>query len=79
MIRHIHINATISWLSILENIIDHGKYISPRGQETLEILHNSSSFNMEYPIVLFPDRKLNYSFMAAEAIWILANTFSVLW
>jgi len=56
----------------LENILDEGFNVSPRGQQTKEILNYS--FTLEDPLkcVLESEaRGLNYAFMVAEWLWIL--------
>lgn len=50
-----------------------GVMVKPRDMMTKEILHNTFAFSMLRPVVAVPERKLNYSFMAAEALWILAG------
>lgn len=74
---HHYPNATDAWLHILTSIIASGQSVHPRGKETLEILHNSVSFNMNYPVVMSEPRKLSYIFMAAEAYWILGGDNTV--
>ena len=45
----------------------------PRDMETMEILSYTSIVDMTSPIVTLKARKLNYSFMNAEAAWILSG------
>jgi thymidylate synthase len=57
--------------------MDHGKQVSPRGQSTLEIQHASKSFDMRYPVVDCPPRKISRKFLSGEAYWILTGDDSV--
>lgn len=52
-----------------------GEPVSPRDQDTIELLGYSSTFNMAYPIVTVTERiKGNYfGFLYGEAHWILAG------
>ena len=62
--------ANDAWLSILSKLVDFkdGKAtISPRGQKTFERLAVHEEFDMNFPVCYHQDRKLNYSFAAAEA------------
>jgi thymidylate synthase len=61
-----------AWRNLLHRIMEHGTEVSPRGQLTKEILHtNLVQVDMARPVVMTPERKLNYRFMCAEALWIL--------
>ena len=62
-----------TWLDALEDIIFHGHYSTPRGMVTREILHRTIQVDMRKPVLMVPNRKLNYQFMAAEALWILSG------
>lgn len=62
------------WHNTLWRIREYGLVSSPRGINTWEILSNLTSFDMHYPVVVNPDRKLSYKFMAAEASWVLAGS-----
>jgi thymidylate synthase len=50
-----------------------GFEVAPRGMRTLELAQHTTSFDMSRPVVLCPGRKLSYTFLAAEALWILAG------
>lgn len=63
-------NATEAWEMLLATIIEHGSHVSPRGQHTLEVLHQSAKFDSRYPIVTNPRRKLSKKFLTGEAVWI---------
>jgi len=63
-----------AWRNQLARIIEHGRETSPRSQDTLEILQDTNiHIDMNSPVVTTPDRKLNYRFMCAEALWILGG------
>lgn len=64
---------TMAWKQLVAQLIGQGTQVAPRGQTTLEILHNTMVVDMKYPVLLEPARKLNYRFMAAEAYWILSG------
>lgn len=64
-------HASFAWVSTLGDIIEHGNKVSPRGMKTLEIPQHTFRMYMRYPVVLCPGRKLSYTFLAAEALWIL--------
>lgn len=64
---------TVDWVSLLRALIEHGEIVSPHGVETLEFLGMSVSADMKYPVLMEEGRKLSYSFMAAEAYWILTG------
>lgn len=66
-----------TWLMALENVLQHGKVVSPRGMRTVEVLHATVAVEMRRPVLTVPARKLNYRFMAAEAYWILSGDDSV--
>jgi thymidylate synthase len=61
------------WLMLVNELIMHGKKISPRGQETRELLCKSTTINLKTPVLSLPGRKLGYKFMCAEAAWILSG------
>lgn len=66
-------SATSAWIHLLADIASAGERYSPRGIGTLEIIQKTIAVNMRYPVVLIPERKLSYQFMAAEAYWILSG------
>ena len=65
--------ANTAYIQSLEYILNHGKEIIDRGMETKEILNDVFKIDMNYPVVSIKERKLNYSFMAAEAYWITSG------
>jgi len=62
-----------AWLDALEETLQDGHIVSPRGQRTKEVLHRTLVVSTRAPVLMTPDRKLNYRFMAAEAFWILSG------
>jgi thymidylate synthase len=63
--------ADQAWKNLLRTLLIVGRQCSPRGKGTLEVLHHVSlSVDLNHPVVTSPRRKLNYRFMAAEALWI---------
>lgn len=62
-----------AWRGALFNVMQHGRRIAPRGFETRELLHQTVFVDMAYSVLTYPERKLSYQFMAAEAHWILTG------
>lgn len=63
--------ADQAWMNLLRTLLIEGQPVSPRGMHTLEVLHHVSlTVDLNHPVVTHPLRKLNYRFMAAEALWI---------
>lgn len=61
-----------AWREAMFAILRSGQKVSPRGIDTVEILHQQLvSVDMARPVVTSFERKLSYQFMAAEALWIL--------
>jgi thymidylate synthase len=67
-------NTTDTWLSLLDSIMTHGRKVSPRGQDTLEILSCTSEVDMNAPIVSSFVRNINTKFLFGEAWWILSGS-----
>lgn len=64
------------WLEKLRRATLIGRRIAPRGHPTLEVLNDPGqtiSLPMSKPIITCRTRKLNYSFMAAEALWMTSG------
>ena len=64
------VTATQAWIQKLREINTNGKVENTRGMETKELLNQTIQFDMDYPVIYHPERKLNYQFMAAEAEFI---------
>lgn len=63
----------IVWHNQLSKVLTYGKDIAPRGQNTKELVNQVFEVNMKYPVLICPERRLSYKFMAAEALWILSG------
>lgn len=68
---------SIIWLDALEETLMKGQDVSPRNQLTKEMPQRTIEVNMRKPVLMTPDRKLSYNFMAAEAYWILSGDDTV--
>ena len=64
-------DISLAWLSALDAVLASGRLVSPRGQLTKELAQFTLEVDMRRPVLLVPERKLSYQFMAAEAYWIL--------
>jgi thymidylate synthase len=62
-----------AWHEQMRLIMEAGREVSPRGQVTKELPQLTLEFDMNFPVITNPLRKLGYKFMAAEAWWILAG------
>jgi len=62
-----------AWREQLSAIKEWGRATSPRGKLTAELPSKTLVFDMNYPVITHPERKLGYKFMAAEAWWILSG------
>ncbi len=69
--------ANQAWMNSLQEVIDEGEKVNPRGIETHEIIGSSIRFDMNYPICYHQHRHLSYTFMAAEAYWITSGSMFV--
>jgi thymidylate synthase len=70
-------NASLAWYALLKTVVEQGYESSPRGKDIYEVLGTQILFNMENPVVAVSERRLSYSFMAAEALWILSGSNKV--
>ena len=59
------------WLELLMNALVLGDVVAPRGKVTREMLQQTIQVDMTRPVLTVPTRKLSYTFMVAEAHWIL--------
>jgi len=66
-----------TWQKLLDQILDKGLPVAPRGQATLELLGHQTKWCMGRPIIHVPGRKLSYKFMFAEAAWIMLGSDKV--
>lgn len=65
------------WLNTLDQTLQRGLAVAPRGKLTKEIPQRTIEVFMQRPVLRVPQRKLNYRFMAAEAFWILSGDDTV--
>ncbi len=70
-------SASLAWLTGLTNLLKGGSHVAPRHRGTIELLQQTFTVDLFRPVVRCPVRKLNYSFMAAEAYWILTGDDTV--
>lgn len=68
MIAHALVNNV--WLQLLEDL-ETAPVVAPRGKSTREHLGTQLRFGSQWALLTAPERKLNYRFAAAEALWIL--------
>lgn len=66
-----------AWREQLSHIMMAGHQVQPRGMDTLEMIQKTLVFDMQYPVVVDPNRKLGYKFMCAEAWWLLSGRSDV--
>jgi thymidylate synthase len=67
-------SADEAWQSLLGILVKCGQPVKPRGQDTREVLHHINlTTDLNRPVITCPARKLNYHFMAAEALWIVTG------
>jgi thymidylate synthase len=70
-------HATTAWIRTLDDIVNNGGYVAPRGQRTLEILQQTMAVDMMHPVVVSPSRKVSTKFLGGEAYWILTGDDTV--
>lgn len=63
--------ATATWLEALRHIIERGTSHTCRDLPTMEVRNTNLWVDMNDAVVNVPERRLNYKFMAAEALSIL--------
>lgn len=64
---------SLIWLDTVRDILYNGVDVSPRGMLTKETPQRTIIVNMRKPVLCVPERKISYTFMAAEAYWILTG------
>lgn len=76
--RPVRLNATLSWLKLLQQVDSEGYEVNARGFDTVEVLNNVSTWDMNYPIVDVPERsgdwKKFHRFSFTEAAWIMEGS-----
>lgn len=63
-----------AWRATFYDAVGTGRVVAPRGARVRELEHRSVAVDMLYPVLRCPARRLNYRFMAAEALWILEGS-----
>lgn len=66
--------ASRAWVTQLRFLYDYGHVSNPRGLQTNELMAAVTAVDMEFPVVHVVGRKLDYRFMAAEALWIISGS-----
>lgn len=69
--------TNITWLALIERLMNEGSYQKPRGIGTYELLGVQSIIDMNKPLLTVTERKLSYIFALAEAFWIISGDNSV--
>lgn len=62
-----------AWRGTFLKVLAMGEPCAPRGKKILELDHHTIAVDMNYPVLRLPERKVNYRFMAAEAVWICSG------
>lgn len=65
------------WIHQLIRVLASTSMVSPRGQQTYECLQSTVTYDMRRSVLIEPERKLSYKYMAAEAYWILKGDNTV--
>lgn len=68
---------SLIWTDLLVEAICNGEIVSPRGHRTRELIQKTVKVDMRSPVLMVPERRLSYKFMAAEAYWILSGDDTV--
>lgn len=66
--------ADAAWRARVASLLDADAVdyvVEPRGKRVAEQLHRTITVDIERSLLLVPQRKLNYRFAAAEALWIM--------
>lgn len=65
--------ANAAWFERIYSLMEDDDVIvaAPRGMPIREQLHQTVVVDIEHALLLLPERKLNYKFAAAEALWII--------
>jgi thymidylate synthase len=69
----IHPNIDKAMTHVIDVLLSQGVDAKPRGKLVKELIGQSVCFDMKYPIVTKPSRKIGYRFYPAEAAWILSG------
>src|ERR1700731_3725374 len=61
------------WSNAFLSVRLFGRTVSPRVRRVKEVDHATLKVDMRYPVLVAPERRVNYRFMAAEALWIVSG------
>lgn len=67
-------NVNEEWANLINTLSWGGNSVSPRGQDTKELIAYQTRIDMNAPILTVPERKLNYNFLFGEAWFILSGS-----
>lgn len=77
----IQLTATQTWRRLLADVLENGKPTAQdsggadwRGRTSNELIAYQTVWPMDRAVVLCPERKLGYRFLAAEAAWVLSGS-----
>lgn len=73
----VHKTANTAWIQALSDCIHNSSTCESRGLKFRELTGYSISFNMKFPVITVPERKLGVRFLPAEAYWILSGSNKV--
>lgn len=59
----------LTWVRLLKDVLTYGARVAPRGQPTTDLLAHAFSLRADQVVLTLPERQLNYSLAAAEALW----------
>jgi thymidylate synthase len=71
--KNVHLNIDHALDHVIARVYHDGIESSPRGMKVLELLGQSVTFDMRFPLVTRKARELGYRFAPAEAAWILSG------
>lgn len=66
--------ASYAWFQTLKDLVQQGRPVAPRGQQTLELPQHTMRVDMRQPVVVVDARKVSEKFLGAEAHWILTGS-----
>lgn len=70
---HVFPNIDHALAHALDRVMTQGAESAPRGKKIRELVGQSITFDMRYPIVTRASRKIGYRFYPAEAAWIISG------
>ena len=73
MTKHLTLDVNYVWMTLLDDLLETGNIIAPRGQPTRELIAYKTIIPMNQPFVTVHQRALSRNFACAEAAWILSG------